>query len=378
MRCILLGLFIIFVTCLFLRSNVFPPCCPIFAGSTSVPSSLFLNKCQMYQRRHTSTINFNKFQNSFKLALILLLSGDISLNPGPGFKFGLSNVRSLRNKHVGFSKAVLEAGFNLVSLTETWLSQSDTASFLSEITPTGFKLHHIPRTHRRGGGVGFMVNESFDFIVLQSPSFGFESIIAQLKQDNTCLNFATVYQPPAMSFSYFMEELTKFMEYIQSLPSPTIISGDFNIHVDKDGFQSQKLHELLCDVNMSQIINFPTHLHGHTLDLIITCDSFKNNIKNVQTVDCFCDHFLISANIDLSINIPSVTNEIFIRKYHNIDMDKLRYDLKNSDLINNPSTDVKSLCSQYHSTLSNLLNKHAPLVKKTLRPSPSPWFKKTS
>ena len=70
--------------------------------------------------------------NSLGLGLLLLLCGDISLNPGP--TFGFSNVRSIKNKHASISDYISSSGFNIVGLTETWLTPNETTSQLNGIT----------------------------------------------------------------------------------------------------------------------------------------------------------------------------------------------------------------------------------------------------
>ena len=50
------------------------------------------------------------------------------------------------------------------------------------------------------------------------------------------------------------------------------------------------------------------------------------------------------------------------RSYRKFDIDNFKNDLTNSDLIQNPdSNSVTSLYTQYHDTMSTLLDKHAPL-----------------
>lgn len=51
-----------------------------------------------------------------------------------------------------------------------------------------------------------------------------------------------------------------------------MITGDFNIHVDcvADDPDSIKLLDLLESVGLRQHVTQPTHIHGHTLDLLIT------------------------------------------------------------------------------------------------------------
>ena len=92
-------------------------------------------------------------------SIILILSGDISLNPGPSvrnIKACLLNARSLRNKTSAFSDFVWSNDLDMVGVTETWLRPSDTQGLIDEITPAGFQLHHVPRRNKKGGGVAVL------------------------------------------------------------------------------------------------------------------------------------------------------------------------------------------------------------------------------
>ena len=97
-------------------------------------------------------------------SLLLALSGDISLNPGPASRSlngCLLNIRSIRNKSASFLEFVKDN--NLIAVTETWLRPEDTESFISSITPPGYKFSHVPRNVRKGGGVGFFIKEDLSF-----------------------------------------------------------------------------------------------------------------------------------------------------------------------------------------------------------------------
>ena len=64
--------------------------------------------------------------NARGLFLILLLSGDIAVNPGP--TMGVVNVRSIRNKGVVISDNITSHNIDLLCLTETHIHISDTDS----------------------------------------------------------------------------------------------------------------------------------------------------------------------------------------------------------------------------------------------------------
>lgn len=69
------------------------------------------------------------------------------------------NARSLGNKSASFVDLVCDSKADLLAVSETWLTDNDTA-ILSEIIPKGYKLFHCPRSDRRGGGTALIFKES--------------------------------------------------------------------------------------------------------------------------------------------------------------------------------------------------------------------------
>ena len=90
------------------------------------------------------------------LSVLLLLCGDISLNPGP-ISFGVVNCQSVRNKGPSISDIMSTHSLSLLTMTETHIRPTDNDSFLQSITPAGFKLCHRLRSHGFSGGVGFFL-----------------------------------------------------------------------------------------------------------------------------------------------------------------------------------------------------------------------------
>ena len=82
----------------------------------------------------------HKFSYSVKgrgLMLILLLSGDVSLNPGP-LTLGVVNTRSVRNKGSLLDDIVASNDLDILCLTETHVCPYDLDSFLRSITPAEY------------------------------------------------------------------------------------------------------------------------------------------------------------------------------------------------------------------------------------------------
>jgi len=75
--------------------------------------------------------------------------------------------------------------------------------------------------------------------------------------------------------------------------------------------------------------------------------------------------------------IFSDSQEIFkdLRKVKDVDIDKMSQELTESDLLKLPSDDLDSLVKQYDDTLRRTLDKHAPLIERSIIVRENaPWF----
>ena len=157
-------------------------------------------------------------------SIILILSGDISLNPRPSvrkFKACLLNAQSLRTKTLAFGDFVSSNDLDMVGVTETWLRPSDTQGLIDEIAPAGFQLH-VPRRNKKGGGVAVFVRNDIDSVLCQTD---------QRDAFEHKLLIHVIYRPPSTSKSKFIEEFNCFMEAAALSPHENIILGDVTIQL---------------------------------------------------------------------------------------------------------------------------------------------------
>ena len=122
-------------------------------------------------------------------------------------------------------------------------------------------------------------------------------------------------------------------------------------------------------------VHSATHLHGHTLDLILTSDS--SLVSNVVVSDYISDHAMIECQVETPTTAKSQANRVTYRRYHKINMDTLRNDLSNCSFVACPGDTAKKLYDQYTNDLSNLLDKHAPEVTRCLAKEPAKWLSDT-
>ena len=89
--------------------------------------------------------------------------------------------------------------------------------------------------------------------------------------------------------------------------------------------------DLLMALGLQQIVDFPTHVKGNTLDLIISSIESVYKVCDVKCGQLLSDHFLISAVIHF-LKPKSTFKEITYCNLKGIDMDQMIMDMHLDDL----------------------------------------------
>ena len=211
---------------------------------------------------------------------------------------------------------------------------------------------------------------------MDHPTFTyFECLVVSIGSNAHSTLVACVYRPPGSCSNPFYDEFYTLVEFLSSTNSSFIICGDFNIHIDTTSRDSPNFLNILDSCNITQHVHSATHLHGHTLDLILTSDS--SLVSNVVVSDYISDHAMIKCQIKTPAIANSQANRVTYRRYHKINMDILRNDLSNCSFVACPGDTAKKLYDQYTNNLSNLLDKHAPKVSRCLAKEPAKWLSDT-
>ena len=113
---------------------------------------------------------------------------------------------------------------------------------------------------------------------------------------------------------------------------------------------------------------------GHTLDLLITREH-DPVICSAPVADRYLsDRASMLCTLN-SLKPGHVVKELSYRKLKSFDLDSLRSDLEKSELCTRDFSYLCQLMSSYNSTLSSLLDKHAPpLKKKVISRQRVTWF----
>ena len=166
------------------------------------------------------------------------------------------------------------------------------------------------------------------------------------------------------------------MESSVSSPGQLLLCGDFNFHVeDPSDHNTRKFLDLLHCFNLDVYNDHSsTHKDNHKLDLVIG-RSDGNLVADFHVHDpIISDHFAIHCNLN-SDRPPNPKKTVSYRKLRSVNTDAFRQDILSSELLSTNSSDLNSLCSRYDDVISAIVDKHAPLVTKTITVRPnSPWY----
>lgn len=152
-----------------------------------------------------------------------------------------------------------------------------------------------------------------------------------------------------------------------------MIVGDFNIHIDD---VSDKFAIVFINItesfNLIQYVTGPTHIRGHTLDLVFSCGL---NIGSVLSEDIFIsDHNCISFDLFCNVDSPSCSRVINSRILNYLSAEKFSAVFDNSSIrMSNGSVDAQVQSFNEHCLL--VLDEVAPVKSRAaLLINSTPWI----
>ena len=141
------------------------------------------------------------------------------------------------------------------------------------------------------------------------------------------MRIAVIYRPPASSCSKLIEEVNSFLEDTALGGDSLVIVGDFNIHMDTPSqTYSRKLLELCTAFDLIQHVTLPTHIKGHTVDLVFSRSTDRIQPTHPRQAEMISDHYTVFCDLTIS-NPKPVKREITYRNLKSIDMEQFRNDI---------------------------------------------------
>ena len=148
--------------------------------------------------------------------------------------------------------------------------------------------------------MGLFVSSAYKFMAISLPTqTSFEAISGKLECGQSCLIILNIYRPPGPATAVF-SELQDILSYISTLPHDLALIGDFKLRIDSSSSDAGQLSGILESLDLHESIDFPAHIHGHSLDLMIC--SAGCNVLSVSASDLISDHCSVVANLQSPSN----------------------------------------------------------------------------
>ena len=136
-----------------------------------------------------------------------------------------------------------------------------------------------------------------------------------------------IYHPPPSelhkyTITAFTDEfLEKYAEFGVKYNNMLIV-GDFNIHVeDVTSGDAEQFIDMCKAIGLDQHVNFTTHHHGHTLDLVLAELNSAIQVSNIKPGEYISDHCLVDFIINYEKEILEI-NSIEFKNWKKVDIDK--------------------------------------------------------
>ena len=263
----------------------------------------------------------------------------------------------------------------MVAITETWLTSN---VFNNEILPNQYIIYHNDR-RSRGGGVLIAVRTHIISKLLPSPT-NLEMLTVELKLPKRLI-LCVVYLPPDPTSSQIRSLSDHISQFQQS--HSVVLLGDFNLpHINWETMcgncrASEDLCDMTFELNLVQLITYPTHIHGNILDLILTNDEDLITNVSVNSPECSqisSDHFPISFSINQNCLPLHNTTTLQAYDYSKADFTSMNDFILNSNIADCLTCDdVESTWSTIKSVISEAMSLFIP--KFQLRSNQYPkWF----
>ena len=327
------------------------------------------------------------------LQLILLLSGDIEICPGPIQEWSeiphLTNCRGMKCFHLNtrglwnnfaFISEILSSNrrIDIFSLSETHIT--DTACEPEELfNIDGYTFVSKPRSTGQGGGVGIYIADSVNWIRRYDlEKSEIECIWIELSPHKAkSILLCTIYRPPDSSkylhrnFEYYFSEMLAFANH-NSIE--IIIMGDINVNYLKAN-DNVEIKASLSLNGFKQLLKTATRTQGESATLIdIIATTNPSVISDIAVIPCsFSDHDIIGCVRKLN-HFKYNSKQINCRDYRNYDATELRNDLLLSDWTDfNNCSDVNIAWMYMRNILLKSFDKFVPKIVKRIRGKPCPW-----
>lgn len=276
------------------------------------------------------------------------------------------NIRSLNSGFSLFTDIVREHSFDLIGVSETWLSRDYPSEYVA------INNYQLVRADRptRGGGLGVYIKNGFKYKMYHKNN-SFESGLEQLwlkvkVKKKYSIGLCVVYKQPNVNLNC-LDDFYEVLERIYTEVDSIIIIGDININLlNEKSNDSIYFKNILVNFNLNQMVTEPTRITENSESLIdIICVSDNLLVKSCENIEMHnvTDHMLTSCNIIVREDFPDDGKKYF-RNFNNLDYANFGNEAIelnwNEIYIKN---DINHKINLLNENINYLFDKYVPLVE---------------
>jgi hypothetical protein len=288
-------------------------------------------------------------------------------NCGSNNQFSLAhvNVQSLNHNFDSVRDVLLETGFDVFALSETWLGDAKNANYYRI---DGYNLVAGTAKYTHGAGVAIYVKSSIDCRVVLSDicsGLDIDAVCVEVKIGTDVILISSVYRHFRCSQTACISNLDDLFQALHISGKNFYLLGDINIDLLARSSIARRYDEMLTAHGLFQCITKPTRITPYSstlIDHIIT-----NNRQSIAMSDSYfaaiSDHNVVACRIFLSkpsnANAPAVQ---VVRDMRNYDGEVYLQSLAWVPFHHITGDDTDAMASQFMSNFLPVVDAHAPLM----------------
>ena len=290
--------------------------------------------------------------------------------------FTYINVNSIRYKIHELKPVIMKLKPVLFAVAETKI---DNTFHNGQFCIDGYHPPFRKDRSAHGGGLMVYIRSDIPCRQLDQPTAKVESISMEITIKKSLWNIIVLYKSPnKVSDHDFTTDMEYLCEKSTSLYDRTLLMGDLNYNL-LDQNKSKPLNDIMDNFSMDNMVKEPTFISQHGSSLIdVALTNNTNYFQETATLDIGISdgHSMLCAVAKLNMPQQQAKN-ITYRSYKLFNKDTYRRDVQRIPFSSYECFDDPDDMLWAHNTLlTEVLNEHAPLKTKKIRPQQPPFMNK--
>ena len=290
-------------------------------------------------------------------------------------KILFTNAQSLTGKISELEAVASDNQPDLILICESWCNSN-----ISNVNLCieGYELQQDLRCDRTdtangiGGGLVVYSRNGLEVLSCDIVSDYNQYCKFMLKSESETCFFYLIYRPPSSR----EENFNKLCDLLKGAEKNSIFVGDFNLPgidwtTGRGEGRDGRLVQIIQDLLMEQLVDFPTHLRGNCLDLVITNN--PDLVKEVTDVGRLGKSDHVMLEVIIATGEGRKREEVAVKNWKRADWCKIKEGLRNTTW---PTTMDQHSAEEAWQVLRNkldlLVEEHVPTS--TFRPRKSDWM----